>query len=139
MAKDQNEKEMKEMYVEYQMITQQVKQTQEQLEKIQEQIADITDVTQNITSLGKVENKKDMFIPIANGIFVETTLKDNKNLLVNVGGDTVVKKSFNDVNEMLGQQQNDLEELHGNLMVQFQQLHQKSEEIEKKLKTFVEK
>jgi len=43
--------------------------------------------------------------PIINGIFVKAELKDNQNLLINVGADTVVEKTVSQAVELLKERQ----------------------------------
>ncbi|MDP7116179.1 MAG: prefoldin subunit alpha [Candidatus Woesearchaeota archaeon] len=141
MAKDKPdkgiEKQMKEGYVEYQMVTQQVKQVQEQIESIQEQLTDLNSVTENLDHLKEAKKEDEMLIPVANGIFFKTALKDNSEFLVNVGSNTVVAKSFPQVKDMLTVQKKELEEVHDNLVIQFQKLHEQSAKLEQDLKNLV--
>ena len=130
MAENPNEQEMKQAYMEYQMVQQHVTQLQKQIETVQEQLQDIANVIANLDEMKKVKEGSEMLVPVANGVFMKTTLVDNKDLLVNVGGNTTVKKSFSEVGEMLVKQQKEMEEIYAQLVVQFQQLHSQSEKLE---------
>ena len=53
---------------------------------------------------------REIFAPIATGVFVKASFKDTKNLLINVGADTVVERSVTDVIGLLEQQEKGLQE-----------------------------
>jgi prefoldin alpha subunit len=137
MAENPNEQEMKQAYMEYQMVQQHVTQLQKQIETVQEQLQDIANVIANLDEMKKVKEGSEMLVPVANGVFMKTTLVDNKDLLVNVGGNTTVKKSFSEVGEMLVKQQKEMEEIYAQLVVQFQQLHSQSEKLEQGIQELV--
>ncbi len=138
MANDPaKEKEMKQAYVEYQMVQQQVQQLQKQIETVQEQLQDIANVIAHLEEMKEVKQGSKMLVPVANGVFMKTSLLDNKDLFVNVGGNTTVTKSFSEVNEMLASQQKEMEDVYAQLVVQFQQLHSQSEKLEQDIQQLV--
>ena len=127
--KDQ-EKKLKEAYMEYQVMQQTVQQLQKQIETVQEQLQEVSQISENIQNMKEIKKDTELLVPVANGIFLKTKLADNNDLVVNVGSNTVVKKSFPQVYEMLGKQQKDMEDMYTQLLVQFQGLHTKSQELE---------
>ncbi len=138
MADKPAEKKLKEDYMQYQILTQHVKQLQQQIENVQEQLADVTNVSENVAQIKELKKDSEMLVPVANGIFIKTRLKGDEDMLVNVGTNVVVKKTFPQVQEMLSLQRDELEGLYDQLAIQFQRLHMRSAELEEKLKRLVE-
>lgn len=99
-----NEQLMQEKYMEFQMLERQTKQLQAQLEQIQSQIADVMYLQQSIVELKTVKVGKELFVPIGSGIFVNAELKNNCDVLINVGCGVVVKKSIESAAELLSAQ-----------------------------------
>ena len=56
------------------------------------------------------------------GIFMKAQLKDNNELLINVGSDVIVKKTFSESKEMLESQLNELESIMENANEQVSEL-----------------
>lgn len=140
MAKDAKEEEAKKLqqkYLEMQMIDQQAKHIQKQLQLIEQQVGEAEEVQQNLDALAKSTAGSPMLVPISSGIFVKATLADTKDLSVNVGAGTVVKKSVPETKELLAKQIIDMRKAQEELAAQFEKLARRGAEVEQELRALV--
>ena len=105
MSEDQD---WKEKYQEFKMLQEQIEHLTQHLQQVHGATGEIDNSIEALQSFAATEKGKEVFAPIANGIFIKTTLNENSTLLVNVGADTVVEKSVTDIIELLGKQQKDM-------------------------------
>ena len=87
---------MKKRYMEIQMCNYQMKEIEEQLKQVDSQLVDVDSVFDSLASVENAKQGDELLIPISNGIFLKAKIEDNNSLFVNVGSDTVVKKSMSD-------------------------------------------
>ena len=99
-----NEEQMKEKYMQFQAIQQQLEQVNEHLETLTQQNAEVDISINAIKEIGKTEQDNEILAPVANGIFIKAKLLDNKKLVVNVGSDTTVEKTVDEVVKLLEEQ-----------------------------------
>ena len=97
------EEHMKKLYMEMQMCNYQMKQVEEQLKQVDTQLVDVDSVFDSLASVENAKTGDEILIPISNGIFLKAKVDDNSSLFVNVGSDTVVKKSMSDCMHILGE------------------------------------
>ncbi len=106
----EKEERLKEKYLQFQMIQQQIEQITQHVEALNQRNAEVDVSIEAITELGKTKKDTEILSPIANGIFVKAELKDNAALIVNVGADTAVEKTISEIVEILKQQQQEIAE-----------------------------
>ncbi len=125
MEKKINEEELQNMYMEFQQLRQQIKHGQQQVDSIEEQILSMESLMHNLEDLKSVAPETEMLSPISEGLFLKTALKDNKELIVNVGAGVAVPKSIDETKELIksrieqGQKHRDamMEELQSMVML----------------------
>ncbi len=105
-----NEEEIKEKYTEFRMLQQQMEQINEHLEQLNQQNAELEISINAVRELEKMPLRNEVLAPLANGIFLKAELKDNTRLVVNVGSDVTVERTFAEVIALLKQQQQELTE-----------------------------
>tara|TARA_Y100000310_G_scaffold237646_1_gene240937 strand:- start:176 stop:574 length:399 start_codon:yes stop_codon:yes gene_type:complete len=101
----ENEEQMKEKYMQFQAIQQQLEQINEHLETLMQQNSEVEISINAIKEIGKTEVNNDILALVANGIFIKAKLLDNQKLIVNVGSDTTVEKTVPEVVKLLEEQQ----------------------------------
>jgi len=128
----EKEKEMQELYVNLQLLTNAIKQIQKQIQMLEEQFVDMQVVKSSLDELGEAKIDSSILVPMANGIFCKASLQDNKEVIMNVGGNVAVKKSIPDAKEYIDERIEELkknrEEMTGQLnsaMAQTQKLQEK--------------
>ncbi|MBI4140561.1 prefoldin subunit alpha [Candidatus Woesearchaeota archaeon] len=134
----ENEKQLQEKYLEFQLLERQMKQVQEHLEQIGQQITEMLVLQQNLGEMKNVAVGKELFVPLGSGVFVNAALKDNKEVLVNVGAGVVVKKSCGDAAAILEQHIGDLRSAQEERAHLLDELSHRAGSIEQELAGLVE-
>lgn len=134
---EDKEKKIKEKYTELQMIDQQIRQMQKRLQELENQVLEIMYVQQSLDDLKNVKVGKEILVPVSNGIFAKATLKENNELLVNVGASTVVKKDIASVKKMLEGNVNEIKKLESHFLQDLQKLSLQAAEIEKEMNLLI--
>ncbi len=104
------EKKAQEMYMQFQVIDQNIKQLQKQLEMVTHQLMDLSVTRGSLDELDKVKAGNEIFVPISSGIFARAVIKDTSELLVNIGANVVVKKDNASTKKLI---QDQIEEVKG--------------------------
>lgn len=129
MAKNiQNEKEL---YLEYQVLTEQLKKVERYLEQTTESLAELAGTITNLDEFRHIKKGTRLFAPIANGIFIDATLNDAKLVRMNVGKSVVVTRTIDEAKALLEQQREELKELQRRAEADHLKIHQRLKEIEK--------
>jgi prefoldin alpha subunit len=96
---------------ELQFLQQQIQQTEEHLHSLNHQLTDLKRLSGSLDEVKSTKKDSDMIVPLGAGMFVEATLKDPKQILMNVGSGILTKKNFEDAKKILEKQITDLENL----------------------------
>lgn len=99
-----NKEEIQKRYLGLQDFSLQLKQLQEQLANLEAQIFEMQRTKESIEDLEKMKNKKEILIPISNGIYTKAELNSSDKLLVNIGADLMVNKSFEETKKLIDEQ-----------------------------------
>ncbi len=131
------EMKLREKYTELRLIDQHIRQLQRQLQDLENQILEIMYVQQSLDDLKDVKVGKEILVPVSNGIFAKATLKENNELLVNVGANTVVKKDVDSVKKMLEININEIKKLEQHFLQDLQKLGMQATEIEREMSSLI--
>ena len=126
-------KEINEAYVEAQILANQFQQLQEQLSLISSQINDINVQVEYINEFKKIKINSKLYSQLLPGIFIKTTLDDEKNLLINVGANVAVKRTVEQAREMLLSKISEFKSIEENLKEQILRIYTRLEEKQKEL------
>jgi prefoldin alpha subunit len=132
------EDEVKERYMELQMIGNRIKQLQAQVESVSERILNMKAVQKSLDELKEVKLGSNTLVPISEGIFVKAKLQDVKELVVNVGGEVCVKKSVEDTKGLIEKQLSGMKGHRNELLFGLEKLGMQAERLEKELSGLVE-
>ncbi len=105
MDKEEN---IQEKYKQFKLIQNQIEQVSKHLQLWSEQIEEIENSKQALEELAKVSLGSEMLVPMADGIFVRANFADKETVIINVGADTAVEKSFPQGIELLEKQREDI-------------------------------
>src|SRR3989338_1918032 len=105
-----DEKNNEEKYMQLQMLQQQAEQITDYVEKLQMQQKELETSIEALTELQKTKVNTEILAPIANGVFLKAELKDNQNLVVNVGAEVTVEKTIAEVLRLLEEQKGKITE-----------------------------
>ena len=96
---------IREKFMEFQAIQQQLEQLQEQLNQVQQQLAELSISKSAVEELTSIEKGTEILTPIANGVFVKASLQNNDKLIVNVGSGVTVERNPTEVVKLLAEQE----------------------------------
>ena len=99
-----DEQELQQKYFELQMLEQQLKALQNQIFKMDEQLVEIRLAIENVEELKATQKGKEILVPLTQGIFIKSELKDNEKLIVNVGANITVEKTIEETKDLLKKQ-----------------------------------
>lgn len=102
------EDELKERYMKFKAIQEQIENFSQQSEILNQNNADLEMSKEVIEELSKTKKDTEILAPIANGVFMKTNLGDNQKLLINVGSDTVIEKNVPEVLKLLEEQKKEM-------------------------------
>jgi prefoldin alpha subunit len=98
------EEQMKEKYMQFQMLQQQMEQVSQHLEMFNQQLAELDISISAVKELETAEKDNELLAPIADGIFFKAKLIDNQKLVVNVGSNVTVERTVPEVVVLLKEQ-----------------------------------
>ena len=122
--------ELQDMYVELQILDQQIKQAQKQLEHFEQQVSELAVTVDALENLKGIKPGTKLLVPISSGIFVEAELKDNTNLKVNVGANINVSKTVDDTKKLIEEQLHEIKAYREKLFMKLQTLVARAQGIE---------
>lgn len=128
---------LQQKYVEYQFLERSVKQLQAQIHQLDQQVADLNEVAQTVLDLADIKPGTTVLLPISTGLFFEGKLEDAKNLYVNVGSGTMIKKPFKQTYSDLQEQVVSMAALQQELRKKLDELSRQVMRSEEELKTLI--
>ena len=126
-------KEDQQKIAELQFLEQQANQINQQANIIQSNVAELKALEEALSNLVNVEKGKDIFIPLGSGFFISASMGENKELLMNVGSKTLVKKSYKEAKELVDKQLKELENVLPQLEKQMMEIGVKGQALQQEL------
>ncbi|MBS3152322.1 prefoldin subunit alpha [Candidatus Woesearchaeota archaeon] len=127
--------DLKERYMEYQFLMQQLQQLQQNVSALEKHINDLNSLNENLSNLKDSKVNSEVLMPLGSGIFVKGDLKENKSVLMNVGNDICIEKTVEGAKETVEKQLGDvvsvLEQLREEIENTVQKLGSLQHEFEK--------
>lgn len=130
---EDKEKKMQELYMEYQVIEQHIKQMQKQLELVTHQLIDINITNNSLDEFDKIDTKKEVFVPLSSGIFAKANIKDTSDLLVNVGANVVVKKDIASTKRLIQDQMEEIKKIQKQMVDELEKMAYHAAQIERQI------
>ena len=85
--------DMTKKYVEFQVLNQQIQQSQQQLQMLSKQVQELKALSENTKEISKTKENSEMYTNLGVGVHLKSQIKDIKHLLVNVGAGIFVQKT----------------------------------------------
>ena len=111
-----NEEKIKEKYVEYQILVQQLQQLQENINFLEKRILDLNLIYDHLGSITETEVGKEILVPLGEGIFLKGRLEDTEKIIMNISSGIFIEKTRQEAGEIIIKQ---IEEIR-NLLAQIQ-------------------
>ncbi|MBR9692086.1 prefoldin subunit alpha [Candidatus Woesearchaeota archaeon] len=124
---------LQQKYMEMQMLSQQMQQMQKQIELLNNQMQELVLTKQALDDISKTETGTEIKVPLASGIFIKAEIKDNKEVMVNVGAGTAVKKTIPQAKELIDNQIKEITDFSQQSEGNLNKLAAKAQTIEKEL------
>ena len=134
---EEKEKKAQEMYMEFQMLDQHIKQLQKQLQAITQQLMEFESTSMSLEDLQKVQPGKEIFVPLSSGIFAKATIKDTSELLVNVGANVIVQKDIASTKKLIANQVEEVRKLQKRMVDDLEKMTEKAGKIEEELQGLI--
>ncbi len=127
-------KEKQEVYMEYQMLMQNLKQLQQNLQQLNKHTNDLSELKFNLESLSNIKVNEETLMPVGSGIFLVGELKDNRKAVMNVGSNVCVEKNIEDVILTVDKQVKEVSTLLIQMQTQFEAGTERLSELQNELK-----
>ena len=102
-----NQAKIQEKYLELKFLEQKINQVNEQILELEKQSLTFNLLSENLEDIQKTKTGEKIFVPLGSGLFIESQLKDNKEVLINIGSDVFIKKDISEarifIKEQIGQ------------------------------------
>ena len=126
------QEQLREKFTQFQTLQQYIEQVEEHLTLLNKQYVDLEASKEALREFSGA-NLGTVLAPIANGVFIKAEAKDNQNLLINVGADTVVEKSVQQAIELFKERQKETTEKIGEIQQLLREFHQQAAQIYKEV------
>lgn len=134
---EEKEKKAQEMYMEFQVLEQHIKQLQKQLEAVTHQLIELTITSNSLDEFNKINSGKEIFVPLSSGIFAKANVKDTSELLVNVGANVAVKKDIDSTKKLIQKQMEEIKKIQEQMVKDLDKLTNHAAQLEMQLQSLV--
>ena len=131
----EKEEKLQKLYLEFQVLDQQIKQLEKQNIALSNQLMELMATNQSLEDMEKLEGKTEILVPLSSGIYAKAELKDNKNFIVNVGANTALVKDVQSTKKLMESQIDEMKKLQVNLVNQLQEHTTKAAMLEQEINT----
>jgi len=119
--------EDKELFFKINMLDQYMKNVQQQIEAVENEIVELTSLKKGLEEL-KNSSGKEIFSSIGKNIFIKTRIISEE-LLVRIGGESLVKKSIPETAKIIEFQIVKLEDIKEELINEIEKLNKEAEKL----------
>lgn len=134
---EEKEKKAQELYMEFQILDQHIKQMQKQLEMVTHQLIDLNATSNSLDEFNKINAGKEIFVPLSSGIFAKASVKDTSELLVNVGANVAVKKDAASTKKLIQNQMEEIKKIQKQMINELEKMTSHAAQLEMKLQELV--
>jgi prefoldin alpha subunit len=138
MPQEKDEKKIQELYMQFNMINQQISEFQKQIQMLEESINETNESIKGLNEISGLPQNKEILVPIVSGVFARAELKDNKEFIVNVGSGTATSKSSEEVRKLLEKQLEEMQKSQNSFVDNLHQMTLAAKEIRQNLKNLIE-
>lgn len=126
----ENEEKMQKLYMEFQMLDQQIKHLEKQNESLANHLMELMATSQSLEDMGNVSKGTEILVPLSSGIYAKAELKDNNSFIVNVGANIALAKDAQSTKKIIESQISEIKRLKESLMLQMHTQTQKAASLE---------
>ena len=134
---EDKEKKAQQMYMEFQMLDQHIKQLQKQLEMITHQLIELNMTSNSLDEFNKINEGKEIFVPLSSGIFAKASIKNTSELLVNVGANIAVRKDVASAKKLIQNQMEEVKKIQKQMADELEKLTNHAAQLEMQLQSLI--
>jgi len=134
---DDKEKKAQELYMQFQMLDQHIKQLQRQLEAVTSQLIELSVTSSSLDEFKNLSSGKEIFVPLSSGIFAKASIKDTSELLVNVGANVAVKKDVASTKSLIQNQMEEIKKIQRQMIDELEKMTSHAAQLEMQLQNAV--
>ena len=134
---EDGQKKAQEMYMEFQMLDQHIKQLQKQLEIVTQQLFELTATSNSLDEFKKINAGSEVFVPLSSGILAKANIKDTSELLVNVGANVAVKKDVASAKKLIQSQVEEIKKIQRRMIDELEKMANHAAQLEVQLQGIV--
>ena len=97
---------------------------QQQLQLLAHQLQELEQVKEAIVSLGKANKGDEILVPLDAGVYSQATVTNTKDVLMNVGANTIVTKKIDDARILVDSQIAELQKIQKDMEEEFSHVSQ---------------
>lgn len=132
------QEQVQQRYMQLQMIAGQISQIKEQLEYINAKIFEMEDLNHNLESLKSWKAGKEILAPLGSNTFVRAELKDNSEVIMDVGSKVMLSKSIVSAKETNTSQMDELREFSLQMTNEISKLASEHGKIETEIASMIQ-
>ena len=127
------EENIQKLYVEFQMLSNGIKQMEKQSQVLENQLMELVSTNQSLEEMKKIKTGTEILVPLSSGIYAKAELKENSNFIVNVGSSIALGKDLNSTKKIIEEQILEIRNMQKNLSVELQENVSKAALIENEM------
>lgn len=135
---EENQQEMQQKYMQFQLFQQQMEQVQKQMQLMEKQLVELHVVKEALKDLANTKEGTEILVPVSSGIFIKAELKNNKKVTINVGSDVATEKTMAQAEELIVKQIEELGKVKEQLTGDASNMAVQAIQLEQELKKMVE-
>lgn len=122
-----------EKYLELQMLNNQLKQMQQQVQAVELQALEIDKLSIALEESKSIKKDQELLVPLGQGIFLRSKADKMENVIMSVGADVVLEKSFDEALGIVNAQKQELSSVLLDLKKEFNAGIQQLQEMQHEL------
>lgn len=134
---EDKEKKAQEMYMQFQVLDQHIKQLQKQLEVATHQLIELNTTYNSLDEFNKIDTHKEIFVPLSSGIFAKANITNTSELLVNVGANVAVKKDIASTKKLIQNQIEEIKKIQKQMIDDLQKMTNHAAQLEMELQSLI--
>ena len=132
-----NQAKIQEKYLELKFLEQKINQVNEQILELEKQSLTFNLLSENLEDIQKTKTGEKIFVPLGSGLFMKSQLKDNKEVLINIGSDVLIKKDISEARVFIKEQIDQIESTINIIDKTLQKLVLEGQKLQSELKELV--
>ncbi len=111
-----------EKILEYRLLFQELQKLQENIEALEQHLEELKKIQTNLESISETSANTETLIPLGSGLFLKGQILDTQKVIMNVGSSICVEKTIKEAGETVQKQFDEIETVLGQLEEQAEQL-----------------